>query len=46
VPVKLLAGRLGSPWEMLLLLVMSAACFAVSEWGWRKSVRHYTSASS
>ena len=29
-----------------LLLVMSVVCFAVSEWGWRISVRRYTSASS
>jgi ABC-type uncharacterized transport system permease subunit len=30
----------------LLLLGMSVVCFAVSEWGWRASVRRYTSASS
>ena len=28
------------------LLVMSGLCFAFSEWIWRRSLRHYTSASS
>lgn len=46
VPVKLLIAKLGSPLEILLLLGMGAACFGVSEWGWRTSVRQYTSASS
>ncbi|MBI3851281.1 MAG: ABC-2 family transporter protein [Verrucomicrobia bacterium] len=46
VPVKLLVQRLSSPVDMLLLVTMSAVCFAVSEMGWRFSVRHYTSASS
>ncbi len=46
VPVKLLADKLDAGWEVLLLLGMTAVCFAVSEWGWRRSVRHYTSASS
>jgi ABC-2 type transport system permease protein len=46
VPVKLLADKLGSLWEIALLLVMAAVCFAISELGWRQSVRHYTSASS
>lgn len=46
VPVKLLADKLDSPWEIALVAIMAAACFAVSEFGWRKSVRHYTSASS
>lgn len=46
VPVKLLADKLASPWEMLLLVVMSAACFAGSSWFWRRSVKNYTSASS
>ncbi len=30
----------------MLLVAMSVACFLVSEWGWRASVRRYTSASS
>jgi ABC-2 type transport system permease protein len=46
VPVKLLVNRLGSPWEMLLLVGMSGMCLAVSEGVWRFSLRHYTSASS
>jgi ABC-2 type transport system permease protein len=46
VPVKALAGKLGSPWEMALLAAMSLACFAASELLWRWSLRHYTSASS
>ena len=46
VPVKLLIDRLSSPLEMLLLLGMAGVCFAASEWVWRFSVRHYTSASS
>jgi len=46
VPVKLLAGKLSSPFEMLLLVAMAAVCFAFSSWFWRKSVKNYTSASS
>ena len=46
VPVKLLAQRLSSPWEMLLLAAMSGMCLLVSEAGWRFALRHYTSASS
>ncbi len=46
VPVKLLAQKLGSPLEMLLLFGMSLVCFSVSEGVWRFSLRHYTSASS
>jgi ABC-2 type transport system permease protein len=46
VPVKVLLGRLESPWEMALVIGMSAACFAVSELFWRYSVRRYTSASA
>jgi viologen exporter family transport system permease protein len=46
VPVRLLADKLSSPGPVLLLLAMSVACFALSEWGWRASVRRYTSASS
>lgn len=46
VPARLLAQKIGSPWDMLLLLGMAVVCLAVSEWGWRFSVRHYTSASS
>jgi ABC-2 type transport system permease protein len=46
VPARLLVDTLGSPLPVLLLLVMSGVCFAVSEFGWRASLRHYTSASS
>ncbi|PYM15668.1 MAG: hypothetical protein DME18_03670 [Verrucomicrobia bacterium] len=46
VPVKLLVQKLGSPFEMFLLLGMAAGCLVVSEAVWRMSVRHYTSASS
>lgn len=46
VPTKLLAGKLSSPLEMVLLLALSLVCFAVSEAVWRLALRHYTSASS
>jgi ABC-2 type transport system permease protein len=46
VPVKLLVGKLSSPGEILLLGVMAALCFLVSEFVWRYSIRHYTSASA
>jgi len=46
VPVRLLADKIESPRPILLLLAMSVVCFCVSEWGWRTSVRRYTSASS
>lgn len=46
VPVKLLVNLLYSPSQALVLLGLAGLCFAVSEWGWRVSVRHYTSASS
>jgi ABC-2 type transport system permease protein len=46
VPAKLLALKLKSPLEILLVLGMALACLAVSEWVWRWSLGHYTSASS
>ncbi len=46
VPVRVLAHKLTSPGPLALLLAMSVICFVVSEWGWRASVRRYTSASS
>jgi len=46
VPVRLLVDKLSSAGPLLLLLAMSCACFAVSELGWRASIRRYTSASS
>jgi ABC-2 type transport system permease protein len=46
VPVRLLAHKVSSPGQVLLLLLMSGVCLAVSELGWRFSLRRYTSASS
>lgn len=46
VPVKLLTQKLASPFEMALLVGLSAICFGWSELMWRCSLRHYTSASS
>lgn len=46
VPTKLLADKLGSPLEMLLLVTLAAGIFTVSSRVWRLSVRRYTSASS
>ena len=46
VPARVLAGKLGSPGPILLLLAMAVVCLAISEWGWRQSLRRYTSASS
>ena len=46
VPVRVLAHKVASPPMVFLLLGMSVVCFLISEWGWRVSVRRYTSASS
>ena len=46
VPVKLLTHRLESPGPVVLLLAMAVGCFGISEWVWRRAMRHYTSASS
>jgi ABC-2 type transport system permease protein len=46
VPARLLTDKLSTPFPVLLLLLMSVVCFCVSEWGWRASMRRYTSASS
>jgi ABC-2 type transport system permease protein len=46
VPVKRLVALPAAPWEWPVLLILAATCFGVSEWAWRASVRHYTSASS
>jgi ABC-2 type transport system permease protein len=46
VPVRVLADKLTSPSQLILLLLMSVGCFLLSEWGWRMSLRRYTSASS
>jgi ABC-2 type transport system permease protein len=46
VPARVLTNKLESFSSVLLLLAMAVACFAVSEIGWRASLRRYTSASS
>jgi ABC-2 type transport system permease protein len=46
VPVRVLVKPATSPHMALLLLGMTVVCFCISEWGWRASLRHYTSASS
>ena len=46
VPARVLVEKVTSPKQLLLLLVMSLVCAVISEWGWRASVRQYTSASS
>ena len=46
VPVKLLVGKLSSPWEMVLMVGLAILCFVVSEAFWRVSLKHYASASS
>jgi ABC-2 type transport system permease protein len=46
VPVRVLVKPATSLKWCLLLLAMSVLCFAISEWGWRASLRRYTSASS
>ncbi|HWC60630.1 MAG TPA: ABC-2 family transporter protein [Verrucomicrobiae bacterium] len=46
VPARVLTDKLENPYSILLLLGMAAACFVVSELGWRASLRRYTSASS
>lgn len=46
VPVKLLVDKLGSPFEMLLLVALAALIFVASELLWRTALKRYTSASS
>jgi len=46
VPARLLVNKMEQPSSMLLLIGMCAACLVVSEWGWRQSLKRYTSASS
>ncbi|MEO8427583.1 MAG: ABC-2 family transporter protein [Verrucomicrobiota bacterium] len=46
VPVKVLVKPLEEPMKILLLIALSLVCFAFSEWIWRHSLKHYTSASS
>jgi ABC-2 type transport system permease protein len=46
VPARLVVNKLGSPLQLLLVVVMCAVCQAAAEAAWRFSLRHYTSASS
>ena len=46
VPVKVLASKLSSPAEIILLLAMGAVCFLASCVVWRVALRRYSSASS
>jgi ABC-2 type transport system permease protein len=46
VPARVLADKLSSPQPIILLLCMCAGCAVISEWGWRQSLKRYTSASS
>jgi ABC-2 type transport system permease protein len=46
VPVRVLVNKITTPLPLLELLLMSVGCFLLSEWGWRASVKRYTSASS
>ena len=46
VPARLLAQKVRSPLDMLLLFGMALVCLAVSELAWRFSLKRYTSASS
>ena len=46
VPVKLLASKLSSPWEIVWLIGMAGICGLISELGWRWAMTRYTSASS
>ncbi len=46
VPAKLLANKLSSPLDMLLLVAMSTGLLLLSELIWQFSLRRYTSASS
>jgi ABC-2 type transport system permease protein len=46
VPARVLAQKLHSPRQILLLLAMMVVAFLLSEAGWRVSMKRYTSASS
>jgi ABC-2 type transport system permease protein len=45
VPVRVLVNKF-TPQSLVILVAMSILCFLVSEWGWKASLKHYTSASS
>lgn len=46
VPTRVLADKIASPSAWLLLLLVGLGWAVFSEWFWRHSLRHYTSASS
>jgi ABC-2 type transport system permease protein len=46
VPVRVLADKINDPWAWLVLVSLGVAWALVSEFFWRMSLRHYTSASS
>lgn len=46
VPARVMVNKLSSPGPLLLLVGMCAVCLLISEWGWKQSLRRYTSASS
>jgi ABC-2 type transport system permease protein len=46
VPVRVLAEKLDSVFWPCVLVLLAVGCLIVSEWGWRVSLRRYTSASS
>jgi ABC-2 type transport system permease protein len=46
VPVRVLADKLTSPGTCLVLVGLALLWAAISQWFWRLSLRHYTSAST
>ncbi|HEU6447830.1 MAG TPA: ABC-2 family transporter protein [Verrucomicrobiae bacterium] len=46
VPVRVLAQKITSPVQLLVLFGLALICAGVSEWFWKKSLRRYTSAST
>lgn len=46
VPVRVLINTLADYRPLVLLFGLAVVCAVASEWVWRRSVRHYTSASS
>jgi ABC-2 type transport system permease protein len=46
VPTRVLADKLTSMHSVILMLLLAVVCWVVSVFGWRASLRRYTSASS
>jgi ABC-2 type transport system permease protein len=46
VPVRVLADKLASPFNWMILLALAVVWAVISEWFWQLSIRRYTSASS